>query len=272
MSQITKKQIERFVRECYAELSAQFKPFKLYAYVKRKQQDFSIFVRQIVDAKTIAVQLGYAENYSSILWDEIQSAHRAQNQCSVFTAHTSMDKKDEQWYTIVSDHLLHASVHKYSDILHTHRSHTPALLAGWKYSCLELELARLYRLPETFQVLRGRLALVLKNFMYLLKILSRMRRSSNVGGWKRRAIQMDGKELFSEPIKDLTSKHYGDLGRTALETKLKLCVYSKRSYLYMPYCHDYKPAFFQFFVFENWSTAYIRVRFTFEYHSVILVR
>lgn len=116
---MVKKELEWTIEECYNELCNQLIPFKEHAYIKRKQQEFFISMKQIVDGKTIVLQVDYAENYSIIFQDEIQSAHWSHGQCSVFTAYSWIGKDDEQGFTIVSDNLLHGkvSVSKFLDIL-----------------------------------------------------------------------------------------------------------------------------------------------------------
>ena len=99
------------VSDCIKEIEKQFSAFKFHSYVKRKQS------KQFEDAKInfrkhdIVLQIDYAENYTAVCQDEIQSAHWSQQQTTIFTAVAWIKDGPMHSYAIISDDLMH---NKYS--------------------------------------------------------------------------------------------------------------------------------------------------------------
>jgi len=96
------------VSDCFGELKIQLPQFLLHTYVKRTQA--AEFQQQKEstnsDLSKIVIQIDFAENYSTVKKDEIQSAYWATNQITVFTC-CAWAKTKMYSLAIISDYLSH---------------------------------------------------------------------------------------------------------------------------------------------------------------------
>ena len=96
------------VQDCFDVLKSQTPYFLLHTFVKRTQADEFQRERESVkdDPDKVVIQVDFAENYTTKLQGEIQSAYWAYNQVTVFTV-CAWDKEGVHSMTIVSDYLHH---------------------------------------------------------------------------------------------------------------------------------------------------------------------
>jgi hypothetical protein len=83
--------------------------FLLHHYTTIQQRDF---IRQIKESSSetglAVVQLDFAENFSLITQTEIQSAHWAHRQATIFTVHVKMGAGHRN-LAIISDYMQHTT-------------------------------------------------------------------------------------------------------------------------------------------------------------------
>lgn len=98
--------------ECVQELNKQLQFFKIHCFTKKKQATyFDVCKNTIKDNPSQAVmQIDFAENFSLIHQDEIQSAHWSHSQVTIFTC-CLWHKTGVKSYVVVSNDLKHS---KYS--------------------------------------------------------------------------------------------------------------------------------------------------------------
>lgn len=99
------------VADCIKQIEKQLSAFKIHTYVKRKQAKHFEDAKTNFDTHDLTLQIDYAENYTAVHQDEIQSAHFSHQQTTIFTA-VAWTKDDlVRSYAIISDDLSH---NKYS--------------------------------------------------------------------------------------------------------------------------------------------------------------
>ena len=86
------------------EISHQFNAYKKHCYIKCIQDHHFQFVKNNLVEGEVALQVDFAENYATVIQDEIQAAHMAHAQVATFTAVATYHDK-HQSYIIVSDNL-----------------------------------------------------------------------------------------------------------------------------------------------------------------------
>lgn len=89
------------------ELQSQLKVFKRHVFVKRVQSKVFIEMKRNVEDDEVILQVDFAENYSSLLQDEIQSAHWNNTQITLFTACAWLKGANIRSFVIVTDELSH---------------------------------------------------------------------------------------------------------------------------------------------------------------------
>ena len=74
--------------DAFSELKLQTPTFLMYDFVKEKKSAAFKSDRDFSDTNfdTAALQIDFAENYSTFYQDEVQSAHCAKTQITIFTA------------------------------------------------------------------------------------------------------------------------------------------------------------------------------------------
>ncbi|CAF1624521.1 unnamed protein product, partial [Didymodactylos carnosus] len=78
------------VLQCAKVLKAKTPQFLWHVFVKRKQSDYFEDIKENLGDKTVVCQVDYAENFTLDTQNQIQAAHWAKRQVSVFTAYTWM--------------------------------------------------------------------------------------------------------------------------------------------------------------------------------------
>jgi len=89
------------------ELNETLCNFKLHFFVKRRQSEYFEELKKNVRGDTAVLQMDFAENYSIILQDEIQSAHWQHSQVTIFTCCIWL-KGEIKSYVVISDDLSHS--------------------------------------------------------------------------------------------------------------------------------------------------------------------
>ena len=115
-----KVEIPATIEDALHELQRMVPSFLVHVYVKRAQASFFENVKESVDGVRVAVQVDFSENAALVHQNEIQSAHWAHKQATLFTSYAWVDKDVSESVVIVSDDLHHTklSVHAFmSDIL-----------------------------------------------------------------------------------------------------------------------------------------------------------
>ena len=103
------------VTEAFMVLKDQLEAFKLHVFIKLKQTSHFDELKTNVSNKKVLLQVDFSENVSLMSQNEIQSAHWANSQATVFTAHLWAGNNVSRGYVIVSDFLQHnkLSVHAF---------------------------------------------------------------------------------------------------------------------------------------------------------------
>ncbi|CAF1437694.1 unnamed protein product [Rotaria sordida] len=97
---------EGTVQNCINILQTKINPFLFHVFIKRQQSNFFEMLKKDVTDKKCLLQVDYAENYSIIEQNEIQSAHWSRKQLSIFTAHVWSQSKTYP-LAIISDDSSH---------------------------------------------------------------------------------------------------------------------------------------------------------------------
>lgn len=102
------KQVEHSgtVKDVICEIKKQLPTFRVHCYVKNVQSEEFELRKINKDPKTGVLQIDFAENFSLISQDEIQSAHWSHQQVTLFTACVWTGTATTS-YTIVSDDISH---------------------------------------------------------------------------------------------------------------------------------------------------------------------
>ena len=98
------------VHDCLQEIDKQFHSFKMHCYVKRMQSRHFEDLKIHTTNETAVLQVDFAENYTAVLQDEIQSAHWHQKQVTLFTAIAWVgdnSAKPTRSFVNISDDLTH---------------------------------------------------------------------------------------------------------------------------------------------------------------------
>lgn len=101
---------EDTVGKAYEIFAERVDAFLLHQYIKRRQSEKFEMAKQEVNDKSAVLQVDYAENFSVVIQDEVQSRHWVNEQISLFTAYAWMTPKRKS-YSFLSDELEHS---KYS--------------------------------------------------------------------------------------------------------------------------------------------------------------
>lgn len=89
------------------KLQSLFKHFKLHCFVKREQHKTFENKKLGLHEHEALLQVDFAENYSAVSQDEIQSAHWSHQQITVFTAVAWLGQGKVHSFAIISDCLSH---------------------------------------------------------------------------------------------------------------------------------------------------------------------
>lgn len=81
--------------------------FKIHSFVKKVQADYFENKKKSLSENSAVLQIDFAENYSMVSQDEIQSAHWNHGQISIFTCGVWLCNNVFKPYTIVSNDLSH---------------------------------------------------------------------------------------------------------------------------------------------------------------------
>ncbi|XP_063222679.1 uncharacterized protein LOC134531076 isoform X2 [Bacillus rossius redtenbacheri] len=95
------------VSDCVKKIQMQMIAFKLHQYVKRKQSKHFEDAKKNFSTHDAVIQIDFAENYTAVSQDEIQSAHWTQRQTTIFTAVVWLECNKVYNYAIISDELSH---------------------------------------------------------------------------------------------------------------------------------------------------------------------
>lgn len=100
-------------------LKEQLKPFLIHTYIKRVQSKHFESLKSEVNMKKVVLQVDFSENFTFKYQNEIQSAHWANSQCTLFTGYAWVNDKEGKSYVLVSNCLDHGktSVYTYMNIL-----------------------------------------------------------------------------------------------------------------------------------------------------------
>lgn len=96
-------------------LEQQLYAFKIHCYVKRVQERYFDLKKQTLQANEVLLQLDFAENYSLISQDEIQSAHWSHKQVTIFTCVAWLADATYS-FAIISNDLSHSKYSVYAFI------------------------------------------------------------------------------------------------------------------------------------------------------------
>ncbi|CAF4335640.1 unnamed protein product [Rotaria sp. Silwood2] len=97
---------EGTVQNCIHILQTKINHFLFHVFIKRQQSNFFEMLKKDVTDEKCLLQLDYAENYSMIEQNQIQSAHWSRKQLSIFTAHVWSQSKTYP-LVIISDDSSH---------------------------------------------------------------------------------------------------------------------------------------------------------------------
>ncbi|CAF2926907.1 unnamed protein product [Rotaria sp. Silwood2] len=97
---------EGTVQNCIHILQTKINHFLFHVFIKRQQSNFFEMLKKDVTDEKCLLQLDYAENYSIIEQNQIQSAHWSRKQLSIFTAHVWSQSKTYP-LVIISDDSSH---------------------------------------------------------------------------------------------------------------------------------------------------------------------
>jgi hypothetical protein len=104
---VEKVEITSSVGEAFEQLQQQLCPFLIHVYIKRKQAEHMIMLKEDVDGKTVLLQVDFSENASLQSQNEIQSCHWSHRQATVFTAYAWITDSVSESIVVVSDDLQH---------------------------------------------------------------------------------------------------------------------------------------------------------------------
>lgn len=88
-------------------LSEKLVAFKKHWFIKKKQSDHFQHAKENLLPTEAVLQMDFAENYSIISQDEIQSAHWCHGQVTIFTACASFPDKTVKCFAVISDNRDH---------------------------------------------------------------------------------------------------------------------------------------------------------------------
>lgn len=97
---------EGTIQECLDLLENQLPFFMKHTFIKREQSEAFKLSRKNIDSFSVILQIDFAENFTVIKQNEIQSAHWSHNQVTIFTACAWL-KGETQSFAIISDELSH---------------------------------------------------------------------------------------------------------------------------------------------------------------------
>lgn len=97
---------EETVEDACTELQNQLPIYKKHCFVKKVQGEYFEKKKLNLSEDDIVIQIDFAENYSNVAQDEIQSAHWTHDQITVFTC-CAWSKNKTNSYVVVSDDLSH---------------------------------------------------------------------------------------------------------------------------------------------------------------------
>lgn len=98
------------IQHALDEIQKQITYYKMHVFVKRTQAESFENVKRDLEPEVGVLQMDFAENFSTIAQDEIQSAHWSHGQITVFTAVAWLAGGKVCSYVVVSDDLLHGKV------------------------------------------------------------------------------------------------------------------------------------------------------------------
>lgn len=112
---VTKKEvIEINLENLFELLKEQLKPFLIHTYVKRIQSNHFENSKKEVNSRKIVLQVDFSENFAFKYQNEIQSAHWANSQCTLFTGYSWIKEKEGKSYVLVSECLDHSKISIFS--------------------------------------------------------------------------------------------------------------------------------------------------------------
>ena len=104
---IVKEKKAGTVEDCVNVLKQLTSNFLFHAYVKRQQSLFFEQTKSSLNKNTVAIQVDFSENFTFKQQNEIQSAHWANNQVTIFTAYVWLPNNTGLSIVFVSDYLEH---------------------------------------------------------------------------------------------------------------------------------------------------------------------
>lgn len=96
------------LQELVEEINAALPDFKIHTYIKNKQLEYFEQVKNNLSKNECVVQVDFAENYSLIEQDEIQSAYWQHGQTTLFMCCIWFTREDIKSYVVVSGDLSHS--------------------------------------------------------------------------------------------------------------------------------------------------------------------
>lgn len=95
------------VSDALNELNNQLPFYKLHCFVKATQASYFEEVKNYIEDSEVILQVDFAENYSAVSQDEIQSAHWTHPQITIFTCCAWLKDNNIRSFVVVSDELQH---------------------------------------------------------------------------------------------------------------------------------------------------------------------
>lgn len=95
------------VEDALKELNNQLTFYKVHCFVKIVQSSYFEEVKNTIVHSEIILQVDFAENYSAISQDEIQSAHWTHQQITIFTCCAWLRENVTRPFVVISDELNH---------------------------------------------------------------------------------------------------------------------------------------------------------------------
>lgn len=117
------------------KVNASLPHFKTHTFVRDEQLKYFDNLKQNLDVGDAVIQVDFAENYSIISQDEIQTAHWSHSQVTVFTCCLWLKEFTTSW-VVVSDDLSHSKNSTWT--------YVKCIISNFKMSYPELELNHLY--------------------------------------------------------------------------------------------------------------------------------
>ncbi|KAJ8886197.1 hypothetical protein PR048_012406, partial [Dryococelus australis] len=97
---------EGSIEDILIDLRMQLHSFKVHSYVQNVQSKAFEDARRNIDTNELVLQIDFAENYSAVSQDEIQSVHWSHQHISIFTCCVWL-KDTNCSFAVVSDNLNH---------------------------------------------------------------------------------------------------------------------------------------------------------------------